>query len=232
MTTLLIRLVFLVALVAAGWAIWQIWKRYKKKQSPEDKLNEIIDEQTEGLHAAAEALRASESYVRQIEREVEARRKDVRLLDARVKKQLGEGNEEGAKATIATLQVKERDLAEKETAHTKAVEEHQKYARVVDEYRQNIKDLKQEASELQIRSKLAKAEQRAQALHADMKTSMDTVGLQAARDELEQQIVVAKSEAEIDRRLASSPEDEFLDHADRGDTSVDDRLAQYKKEVG
>ena len=48
---------------------------------------------------------------------------------------------------------------------------------VVDEYRQSIKDLKQEASELQIRSKLASAERRAASLATDMKSNLDTVGL-------------------------------------------------------
>ena len=52
MTTLLIRLVFLAAAVAAVWAIWKLWSIRKKKQSPEEKLQEIIDEQIEGLHAA------------------------------------------------------------------------------------------------------------------------------------------------------------------------------------
>ena len=232
MTTLLIRLVFLVALVAAGWAAWNLWKRFQRKKTPEEKLQDIIDEQTEGLHAATEALRASESYVRQIGKEVEAREKDVSLLEARVRKLVNGGQEEDAKVAIRTLQSKEADLDAKKAAHAKAVEEHHQYARVVDEYRQSIKDLKQEASELQIRSKLARAEQRAASLATDMKTGMDVVGLQSARDELEQRITVAKAEAEIDRKLNTSPEDEFLRHAIESDTSVEDRLAQFKREMG
>lgn len=231
MFTLFIRLIFLVAAAAAIWAIWKAWERRSKKKSPEEKLQDIIDEQTEGLHAATEALRASESYVRQIGKEVEAREEDVTRLEARVKILVRDHRDDEAKGAIRMLQTKENDLADKKTAHERAVAEHHKYALVVDEYRQSIKDLKQEANELQIRSKLATAERRAASLATDMKSSLDTVGLQSARDELEQRIAVAKAEADVDRKLASTPEDEFLRASAESDTTVEDRLAQFKREM-
>ena len=62
-----------------------------------------------------EALRASESYVRQIGKEVDARKEDVARLEARVKSLVQAGRDDEAKGGIKTLQAKEQDLVQKES---------------------------------------------------------------------------------------------------------------------
>jgi len=233
MITLLSRLLFLAILAVGGYFLWKYLDRRAKKKTPVDILQEAIESQTAGLHAAMETLRASESYVRQLAEEVAAREKDVQGLDNRARGLAKEGRDEQASVVIQQLEAKERDLEKKKAQHAKALQDHQGYSQTVDELRQSIHNLKQETNELQIRSKLARTEQQAATLAAAMQTGVDSTGLQSAREQLEEQIVQAKAEAQLNRDLTqgSSTEDEYLKEATAEQpSSVAERLARYKQE--
>lgn len=222
------KFLFLLVGVAGVFALWALWKKFHQpKKTPQEKMQDVIDEQTAGLHKATQALRVSESYVRQIKRERDMREGDVKQLTAQVENLVGEGKDDEARIVIKTLERKESELSDKKQRYADALEQHQKNAQMVDQYRQNLRDLKDEASQLQVRLNLAEAEREAAALNADLRSGVDARGIGSAKSQLEADIAAARAEAEIDRELATNPEDEYL-KADATD-SVEDRLAKFKK---
>lgn len=228
MIFILIRLtiiLFTIGLVI--WGIWQIFNEKSKKKSPEEKFNDIIQEQTEELNAAIKALRESESYIRQLRNELDAKQEDINQLKYKINNLIQQGNEEEAKYTISKLQNKENYAKEKEENYKKAIDEHQRCIKIVEKYKEYINDLKQESRELNVRSKLAITEKSAASLAVNIKSNIDTIGLQSIRDELEQKISKNKAESHIDTKLSEYQEDEYYNT----DSSVEERLEQFKKEI-
>ena len=120
-------------------------------------------------------------------------------------------------------------MAMADEKYQKAMKRHQASVEIVEAYRTSIKNLKQEASELQLRVNLAAAERDAAALGANVETHIDTSGYEKAKEELEDRIRKLTAEAEIDTRLIAKPGDEFLKAVP--DADIEARLQQIKSQV-
>ena len=225
-----IRTLFFIGLTIAAFAVAVIIRRYQqRKNNPYERLQAAINDETEKLHNASQALRASENFLRQLQREIESRKADINTLNAEVKKLASEDKDEQARIYLGTLSHKEKELAVAEEKHQKALERHEASVEIVEAYRTSIKNLKQEASELQLRVNLAAAERDAAALGANVETHIDTTGYDKAKEELEDRIRHLTAEAEIDTRLIAKPESEFLNSV--RDEDIEVRLRQIKLEV-
>ena len=227
---MLIRILFLLGLAVAVFAITTVLRKRKQlKDNPYERIQTAINEETEKLHNAAQALRASEHFIRQLQREVEVRKADINTLNAQIKKLAAEDKDEQARIYISTLTHKETEMAMADEKYQKAMKRHQASVEIVEAYRTSIKNLKQEASELQLRVNLAAAERDAAALGANVETHIDTSGYEKAKEELEDRIRKLTAEAEIDTRLIAKPGDEFLKAVP--DADIEARLQQIKSQV-
>ena len=227
---MLIRILFLLGLAVAVFAITTVLRKRKQlKDNPYERIQTAINEETEKLHNAAQVLRASENFIRQLQREVEVRKVDINTLNAQIKKLASEDKDEQARIYISTLTHKETEMALADDKYQKAMKRHQASVEIVEAYRTSIKNLKQEASELQLRVNLAAAERDAAALGANVETHIDTSGYEKAKEELEDRIRKLTAEAEIDTRLIAKPGDEFLKAVP--DADIEARLQQIKSQV-
>jgi len=225
-----IRFLFLFGLAVACFAVMAIIrKRQQIKNNPYERLQTAINDETEKMHAAAQALRSSENFIRQLRREVEVRKIDISTLNAQVHKLAAEDKDEQARIYITTLGHKEKELEIADEKYQKSMKRHQASVEIVEAYRTSIKNLKQEASELQLRVSLAAAERDASALRANVETHIDTSGYEKAKEELEERIRRLTAEAEIDDKLVAKPENEFLNAV--RDEDVETRLQQIKSQV-
>ena len=83
---MLIRVLFLLGLAVAVFAIMTVLRKRKQlKDNPYERIQTAINEETEKLHNAAQVLRASENFIRQLQREVEVRKVDINTLNAQIK---------------------------------------------------------------------------------------------------------------------------------------------------
>lgn len=227
MIMLLMGIVIPICIVLGGLAAYPRLAR-KRKKSPQQLMKELINQQTIGLNSAVEALLASKEYVYQLEQEATLRETDISVLETKIKELIVQGNDEEAKLAIVRLQIREKDLQMEESRITKAKEEHKKYALIVDEYRQEIKKLRQESKELEFRSKLAIADKQVSGLISVNENSMH---LQQIREELETQISKDSIEAQINRSIGNSAEEHFLLESTKNDNIVNNRLIEFKKEI-
>lgn len=222
---------FLAVIGGLGYLALRCFKWFKKEESiandPHNKMQKIIERETDKLAASQEALLASERYVRQIQRETDMCRADVMELKAKVKGYLGDGQTERAKSITAILIKKETDQAVKENQLDASKERHQKNIDIVATFQKRIKDLRREAKDLKISESLATAEQHAAALAVDLDTDVDNTGYDAAKGRIQETIDQAQAKAQVDSDMLKSDEDKWLDNTDQ---SVEERLKQIQSE--
>ena len=209
------RLFLVGLLVGTCVAIWQILTAMKKAKKsdndPHKRLQAIIEVETQKLHAAAGRLRASENYVRQLAREVRICSDDIESLNVTVRKLVSNNNEGQARVYQTSIQRKQKTLEALDDKHKKALEQHEKSVETVESYRTMIRDLKQQANDLQVRVDLAEVERQAAALGADIDVGLNADSYQQVTEEIEQIIRQSNAEATLDRHLieAAKPELQF-----------------------
>lgn len=193
--------------------VLRIRKPKQPALTPQQELQNAIDQRVLALQKAQEALTASEVVVRQAEREVKQSEADVKTLNAKIETALGANNEGDARKAIGRLQKEEEELAIKREGLEAAFKTHQFYAATVQTEREAIEEAKREADRLSVRLQLAKADTAYRATAdvaekaADLKQAADVaeIDVKAARP-VEDEFDKASKEAEVDARLAAFKE--------------------------
>ena len=206
---------------------FQWGKAFAKKElelTPQQKMQKIVNDQTEKLRTGRDALERSGSFVRKLKRGVETLTQDVARLNNRIEDAVKEGDDEKAKQWIVKLEEKEQQLAQEQAKLDQAEKDHLDNLKAIEQHQQAIREVQREAQSLSIGLDMAEAQKASAAFQADLKTGMG--GFEDARNAMKDQIRRAKADAEVNTSTSKSLEEEFLE--DTSDDSVEARLAQFK----
>lgn len=185
-----------------------------KPMTDQEKLQKAIDEAAERLDRASTALRKSQEYVRQVERELAASGADINTLTAQIKKAVAENNDATAKKLIARLQREEEEFKGLETKLNAAIKDHEFYSETVDEERRSVLAARQEADSLNVRLELAQAD----AAYRNSGTPSEALANLRAK--------VQGAEIHSKYGRGRTEEDDFLDAGK--ESAIEDRLREFK----
>jgi len=199
----------------------------KEKENPHQHLQKIIDEQTTNKHSAMNAVRASEEFLREIERVYATISEDAIVLQSRLDKALENGDDNKAKIALVRLNEINEKLVRRKDQLEKQLLVHKTKLQTVEKYDEKIRHFREMSKSLKIESDFAIANRVAADFELDLKTRLDNSGVDSTIEEIKNNINQDTNAASLSRKLATDPNQEYLDSIDDED-DIDAQLAEIK----
>lgn len=206
--------------------------RWAWQKDPAAIYQQRVDDATQEIEEATKAVEEHKGLVNSLGRQVEDGKREVAVLDARVKASLKDDPEDSkgnAGRYVVQLQRAQENLTRNEAQHQKAMTLYQNNIRKIQLARQKIKDAEDEGKQLGVELKMAKTE----AAIADLATKTNVNvkgvdGLGEVAEEMRRQIDKERAKGEVAADLGTDGMAEIEEEERLRKASAADLLAQYK----